>query len=73
MVVELSEKDYRAIEDHLGEIKALVVRLRMGTDQQKAENKEDLLSSVTYQANSIINLLHNGLILTNEENVELSR
>ena len=73
MVVEISEQDFKGIEENVGEIKALVVRLRMGTDEQKVENREDLLASINYQANSIINLLNNGLILTDEEQVELSR
>lgn len=72
MVIEISENDFKAIEESVREIKALVVRYRMGTDQQKTENKENLLSSINYQANRILNQLNNGLIV-NEEEVELSR
>ena len=66
MVIEISEEDFKGIEDAAGEIKALVVRARMGTDQER----KDCLQQINFKANSIINLLNNGLI---DNEVELSR
>jgi len=67
MTIEISESDFRGIEDALGEIKAAVVRMRMGTEQQKAENREELLAGINYQANAIENTLLNGMIADEEE------
>ena len=67
MTIEISESDFRGIEDALGEIKAAVVRLRMGTEQQKAEKREELLTQINYQANAIENTLLNGMIADEEE------
>ena len=73
MTIEISETDFQQIEDAAGEIKAAVVRLRMGTDQQKAENRGDLLDRINYQANRITTLLENGSLTIDAEEVEARR
>jgi len=70
MTIEISESDFRGIEDALGEIKAAVVRLRMGTEQQKAEKREELLIQINYQANRIATLLENSDLMIDAEEVE---
>jgi len=70
MKIEYDSEDLKNVDDALGEIKAAIVRLRMGTDQQKTEKREELLTWINYQANSIQNLLLNGVIL---DDVEISR
>jgi hypothetical protein len=62
MAIEISEHDFRQIEDAVGEIKAAVVRLRMGTDEQKAYNRDFLLNGINFQANRIGTLLENGYL-----------
>ena len=66
MVIEISKQNFKAIEDSAGEIKALIVRARMGTDRERM----NCLQQINFQANSIINRLNNGLIM---DEVELSR
>lgn len=73
MTIEISEADFRQIEDAAGEIKAAVVRLRMGTEEQKVENRGDLLDRINYQANRITTLLENGELMIEAEEVEARR
>ena len=70
MTIEISESDFRQIEDAIGEIKAAVVRMRMGTDEQKAYNKDWLLNSINFQANRIATLLENSDLMIGAEEVE---
>ena len=73
MNVEISESDFRQIEDAIGEIKADVVRSRMGTEEQKVENREALLDDISYQANRIATLLENSDLMIGAEEVEARR
>jgi hypothetical protein len=70
MTIEYDSEDVEQAEDALVEIKAAIVRLRMGTEEQKAERREELLTWINYQANAAQNLLLNGVFL---DEVELSR
>lgn len=63
MGIEVSERDFAAIEDAAGEIKAAVVRMKMGTEQQKAEKREELLEKINFQAGRILTHLENGDLL----------
>lgn len=69
MVVEISEEDFKAIEEAIGNIKASVVEIRMGSERDRGNH----LQNINYQANSIINLLHNGILEEKEREVEARR
>lgn len=71
-MIEYDSEDIADAETAVGEIKAAVVRLRMGTNEQKAEKREDLIENINYQANRIATLLRNGVI-ADEAEIEARR
>ena len=64
--IEYTSEDLKKIEDAVGEIRSLAMTARSSTEK---ENRR-CLQEITFQANSIINRLNNGLIM---DEVELSR
>lgn len=58
MIIEIDEKDFREIQDKIGEIRATAIVSKM----VKQENCVHRLDLITSWANEIIALLHNGVI-----------
>lgn len=64
--IEYGSEDFQKIEDALGEIRALAMRARMGTEKESHRCLKDII----FQTNYITNQLLNGVIM---DEVELSR
>jgi len=64
--IKYTSEDLGKMEDALGKIKLLAMKARMDTDEERMNR----LQEITFQTNSIITLLNNGLIM---DEVELSR
>ena len=64
--IEYDSEDVRKVEDALVEIKSLAMKARMGTERECRLYLKDII----FQANSITNLMLNGVIM---DEVELSR
>lgn len=66
MVIEIAEKDFKAIQDSAREIRSLALKAWMGKEKERPH----CLKEIVFQVNIITNLMFNGEIV---DEVELSR